>query len=66
MDDWAAIAVLKSHEHKGAVDKKTAVTECYSYTVEVIRKDDLQFDFECIKKYKVVQKISIRCMIDPQ
>lgn len=56
LDDGTTIIELKGYEREGAVAKKTAVAEYYGYTVKVLRKDDLQFAFEYIKKYNVTQE----------
>lgn len=50
LDDNTTIIELKGYENDDRVQKKTEVAESFGYTVHVLRKKDLAFAFDHVKK----------------
>lgn len=50
LDDGKTIIEPKGYEPQNSVDKKTKVAEQLGYVVRVLRKKDLEFAFEYVKK----------------
>lgn len=54
--DGKTIIETKGFEKQESVDKKTALAESFGYTVNVLRKDDLQYAFEYVQaKYNTTE-----------
>jgi len=50
LSDNKTIVETKGYESQESVDKKTKVAEFFGYTVILLRKDDLQYAFEHVRK----------------
>lgn len=50
LSDGKTIIETKGYEPQDSVDKKTKVAEHYGYTVKVLRKKDLQKEFDWVKQ----------------
>jgi hypothetical protein len=50
LSDGKTIVETKGYEKQEFVDKKTKIAEFFGYSVQVLRKDDLQYAFEYVMK----------------
>lgn len=60
LSDNKTIVETKGYESQDSVDKKTKVAEFFGYTVILLRKDDLQYAFDHVRKtYNTVNFYSL-------